>query len=150
MARKDAAFAFSLFGHNREHVVCNQTRYVWTTLNPFNLDVYYNILSLSGDVRPFHPSVASSVPSSIHPGSHPGRRRWWKRRRRTNGGSSSLSKCLCDPMLQFIKNSCSLAICQKLQTNFKKLKIVEKKMRKREEIFLKQHKKFQIKKEKKK
>jgi hypothetical protein len=53
-------------------------------------------------------------------------------------------------MLQFIKNSCSLAICQKLQTNFKKLKIVEKKMRKREEIFLKQHKKFQIKKEKKK
>jgi hypothetical protein len=68
MARKDAAFAFSLFGHNREHVVCNQTRYVWITLNPFNLDVYYNILSLSGGVRPFHPSVASSVPSSIHPG----------------------------------------------------------------------------------
>jgi hypothetical protein len=33
-----------------------------------------------------------------------------------------------------MKNSCSLAICQKLQT--------------REEIFLKQHKKFQIKKKK--
>jgi len=40
-----------------------------------------------------------------------------------------------------MKNFCSLAICQKLQTNFKKLT--------REEIFLKQHKKFQIKKKKK-
>jgi len=28
--------------------------------------------------------------------------------------------------------SCSLAICQKLQTNFKKLKIVEKKLRNKE------------------
>jgi hypothetical protein len=28
-----------------------------------------------------------------------------------------------------MKNSCSLAICQKLQTNFKKLKIVEKEKR---------------------
>jgi hypothetical protein len=47
-----------------------------------------------------------------------------------------------------LKNSCSLAICQKLKTNFKKLKIVEKKTwETREEIFLKQHKKFQIKKE---
>jgi hypothetical protein len=46
-----------------------------------------------------------------------------------------------------MENSCSLAICQKLQTNFKKLKIVEKKWERREEIFLKQHKKFQIKKE---
>jgi hypothetical protein len=47
-----------------------------------------------------------------------------------------------------MKNSCSLAICQKLQTNFKKLKIVGKKTwETREEIFLKQHKKFQIKKE---
>jgi len=45
-----------------------------------------------------------------------------------------------------MKNSCSLAICQKLQTNFKKLKIVGKKKETREEIFLKQHKKFQIKK----
>jgi hypothetical protein len=49
-----------------------------------------------------------------------------------------------------MKNSCNLAIFQKLQTNFKKQKIVEKKMKKREEIFLKQHKKFQIKKEEKK
>jgi hypothetical protein len=48
-----------------------------------------------------------------------------------------------------MKNFCSLAICQKLQTNFKKLKIVEKKWETREEIFLKQHKNFQIKKEKK-
>jgi hypothetical protein len=49
-----------------------------------------------------------------------------------------------------MKNSCNLAICQKLQTNFKKLKIVKKKKEKtREEIFLKQHKKFQIKKEEK-
>jgi hypothetical protein len=39
-----------------------------------------------------------------------------------------------------LKNSCSLAICQKLKTNFKKLKIVEKKLEKQE-------KKFQIKKE---
>jgi hypothetical protein len=35
-----------------------------------------------------------------------------------------------------MKNSCSLAICQKLQTNFKKLKIVEKKKRnKRRNLF---------------
>jgi hypothetical protein len=35
-----------------------------------------------------------------------------------------------------MKNSCSFAICQKLQTNFKKLKIVEKKKRnKRRNIF---------------
>jgi len=46
-----------------------------------------------------------------------------------------------------LKNSYSLAICQKLKTNFKKLKIVEKKWETKEEIFLKQHKKFQIKKE---
>jgi hypothetical protein len=46
-----------------------------------------------------------------------------------------------------LKNSCSLAICRKLKTNFKKLKIVEKTLETREEIFLKQHKKFQIKKE---
>ncbi len=47
-----------------------------------------------------------------------------------------------------MKNSCSLAICQKLKNNFKKLKIVETKTwETREEIFLKQHKKFQIKKE---
>jgi hypothetical protein len=39
-----------------------------------------------------------------------------------------------------LKNSCSLAICQKLKTNFKKLKIVEKKLEKQE-------KKFQIRKE---
>ncbi len=33
-------------------------------------------------------------------------------------------------------NSCSLAICQKLQTNFKKLKIVERKKRnKRRSLF---------------
>jgi hypothetical protein len=39
-------------------------------------------------------------------------------------------------MNQGRKNSSSLAICQKLQTNFKKLKIVEKKMRnKRRNIF---------------
>jgi hypothetical protein len=44
----------------------------------------------------------------------------------------------------------SLAICQKLQTNFLKLKIVEKKRETRKEIFLKQHKSFQIKKEEKK
>jgi len=31
-----------------------------------------------------------------------------------------------------MKNSSSLAICQKLQTNFKKLKIVEKKHEKQE------------------
>jgi len=31
-----------------------------------------------------------------------------------------------------MKNSCSLAICQKLQTNFKKLKIVGKKKEKQE------------------
>ncbi len=43
----------------------------------------------------------------------------------------------------------SLAICQKLQTNFKKLKIVEKKWETREEIFLKQHKKLKVKKEEK-
>jgi hypothetical protein len=37
---------------------------------------------------------------------------------------------------QFMKNSCSLAICQKLQTNFKKLKIVVKKKRnKRRNLF---------------
>jgi hypothetical protein len=47
-----------------------------------------------------------------------------------------------------LKNSYSLAICQKLKTNFKKLKIFEKKTwETREEIFLTQHKKFQIKKE---
>jgi hypothetical protein len=35
-----------------------------------------------------------------------------------------------------MKNSCSLAICQKLQTNFEELKIVEKKKRnKRRNIF---------------
>jgi hypothetical protein len=50
-----------------------------------------------------------------------------------------------------LKNSCSLAICQKLKTNFIKLKIVEKKTwETREEIFKKQHKKFQIKKEEEK
>jgi len=49
-----------------------------------------------------------------------------------------------------LKNSCSFTISQKLKTNFKKLKIVEKKLKKREEIFLKQHKKFQIKKEEEK
>ncbi len=31
-----------------------------------------------------------------------------------------------------LKNSCSLAICQKLKTNFKKQKIVEKKLEKQE------------------
>jgi hypothetical protein len=37
---------------------------------------------------------------------------------------------------QFMKNSCSFAICKKLQTNFKKLKIVEKKKRnKRRNLF---------------
>jgi hypothetical protein len=47
-----------------------------------------------------------------------------------------------------LKNFCSLAICQKQKTNFKKLKIVEKKTwETREEFFLTQHKKFQIKKE---
>jgi hypothetical protein len=46
-----------------------------------------------------------------------------------------------------MKNSSSLAICQKLQTNFKKLKIVEKTMRnKRKNLF----KTTQIKKEEKK
>jgi len=35
-----------------------------------------------------------------------------------------------------MKNSCSLlAICQKLQTNFKKLKIVEKKKEKQEKKY---------------
>jgi hypothetical protein len=35
-----------------------------------------------------------------------------------------------------MKNSCSVAICQKLQTNLKKLKIVEKKMKnKRRNLF---------------
>jgi len=82
----------------------------------------YNILGVclsggGGGCPPFHPSVLSSVPFIQVP--HPGRRRWWKRRRR--------------------KNSCSLAICQKLQTNFQKLKIVEKKRETREEFFLKQH-----------
>jgi hypothetical protein len=47
-----------------------------------------------------------------------------------------------------MKNSHSLAICQKLQTNFKKLKNVEKK-RETREFFLKQHKNFQIKKKEK-
>jgi len=47
-----------------------------------------------------------------------------------------------------MKNTYSLAICQKLQTNYKKLKIVEKKQKTKEEIFFKQHNKFQIKKEK--
>jgi hypothetical protein len=47
-----------------------------------------------------------------------------------------------------LKSSCSLAICQKLKTNLKKLKIIEKKTwETREEIFLEQNKKFQIKKE---
>jgi hypothetical protein len=65
-----------------------------------------------------------------------------------------------------LKNSCSLANCQKLKTNFKKTKNCWKKtwetvyclqfnvrlgpespLDEREEIFLKQHKKFQIKKE---
>jgi hypothetical protein len=36
---------------------------------------------------------------------------------------------------QFMKNSHSLAICQKLQTNFKKLKIVEKKKEKQEKKY---------------
>jgi hypothetical protein len=37
---------------------------------------------------------------------------------------------------QFMKNSRSLAVCQKLQTNFKTLKIVEKKKRnKRRNLF---------------
>jgi hypothetical protein len=40
-------------------------------------------------------------------------------------------------MNQGRKNSCSIAICQKLQTNFKKLKIVEKKLRNKRRIFLK-------------
>jgi hypothetical protein len=60
---------------------------------------------------------------SIHPSRHPSiqvphpRRRRWKRRRRR-------------------KNSYSLAICQNLQTNFLKLKMVEKKMRnKRRNLF---------------
>jgi hypothetical protein len=46
--------------------------------------------------------VVLSIHPSRHPSiqvPHPERRRWWKRRRRR-------------------KNSCSLAICQKLQTNF--------------------------------
>jgi hypothetical protein len=36
---------------------------------------------------------------------------------------------------QFMKNSHSLAICQKLQTNFKKLKIVEKKKKQEKKSF---------------
>jgi hypothetical protein len=40
-----------------------------------------------------------------------------------------------------------LQFAQKQKTNFKKLKIIEKKWKTREEIFLKQQKKFQIKKE---
>jgi hypothetical protein len=41
-----------------------------------------------------------------------------------------------DEWQQFMKNSRRLAICQKLQTNFKKLKIVEKKKRnKRRNLF---------------
>jgi len=65
-----------------------------------------------GGGRPFHPSV----PSSIHPSSSSRKKKMRKRRRR--------------------KNSCSLAICQKLQTNFKKLKIIENKMRnKRRNLF---------------
>jgi hypothetical protein len=31
-----------------------------------------------------------------------------------------------------LKNSCGLAICEKLKSNFKKLKIVEKKLEKQE------------------
>jgi hypothetical protein len=34
-----------------------------------------------------------------------------------------------------MKNSCNLAICQKLQTNFKELKIVEKKKEKQEKKY---------------
>jgi len=36
-----------------------------------------------------------------------------------------------------MKNSCSLANCQKLKANLKKLKIVEKKMRNKRRIFKK-------------
>jgi hypothetical protein len=46
-----------------------------------------------------------------------------------------------------MKNSHSLAICQKLQTNFKKTKIVEKKKRNKRRFFFKTTKNFQIKKE---
>jgi hypothetical protein len=48
-----------------------------------------------------------------------------------------------------MKNSCSLAICQKLKTNFKKLKIVEKKLEKQEKkSFLNNTRNFKLKKKK--
>ncbi len=50
---------------------------------------------------------------------------------------------------QFMKNSRSLAICQKLQTNFKKLKIVERKERKKRRNLFKTTQEFSIKKEEK-
>jgi hypothetical protein len=43
---------------------------------------------------------------------------------------------------QFMKNSRSLAICQKLQTNFKKLKIVEIKKRNKRRNLLKTTQEF--------
>jgi hypothetical protein len=58
----------------------------------------------------FHPSV----PSSIHGWHH----------------IIILYNVKAEKLL--LKNSCSLAICQKLKTNFKKLKIVEKNLEKQE------------------
>jgi predicted nuclease with RNAse H fold len=75
----------------------------------------YNILSLSGVV------VLSIHPSSSSP------------KKKMMEGEEDYDEWRRQQ--QFMKNSRSLAICQKLQTNFKKLKIVEKKKKTREEIF---------------
>jgi hypothetical protein len=87
---------------------------LWLLYIYIYISLYIISLVLSGcdgGGRLFHPSVLSSI--------HPSSSSWKKKMMEEEG-----------------KNSCSLAICQKLQTNFKKLKIVEKKMRnKRRNLF---------------
>jgi hypothetical protein len=61
----------------------------------------------------FHPSIHPVIRSIIHP---------WM--------ASYNNPLQCEGVKG--KNSCSLAICQKLKINFKKLKIVEKKLEKQE------------------
>jgi hypothetical protein len=78
--------------------------------------------------RPFQPFI----PSSIHPSSSFQKKKMMKGEENDDEWRQQ----------QFMKNSHSLAICQKLQTNFKKLKIVEKKKRNKKRNLLKATQEF--------
>ncbi len=81
------------------------------------LSSYIISLVLSACGRPFHPSVPSSVPSSIHSSSS-SRKKEMMEEEEDEWRQQQFIQMFMWSNPVFMKNSCSLAICQKLQTNF--------------------------------